>query len=65
MCGTVYSETTQAYLATVIECDKAVEYLIQRLEEAGIADNTLIVLAPDHIPYFNVAAIEERNLSEP
>ncbi len=57
--GTGYSETTQAYLATVIECDKAVEYLIQRLEEAGIADQTLIVLAPDHIPYFNVAAIEE------
>ncbi len=54
-----YSETTQGYLATVIELDKAMEYLLQKLEEAGIADKTLIVLAPDHIPYFDVASIEE------
>lgn len=57
--GTPYSENTQAYLATVVELDKALEYLIKRLEEAGIADKTLIVMAPDHIPYFDVATIGE------
>ncbi len=57
--GTAYSENTQAYLATVIELDKALEYMIKRLEEAGIAYKTLIVLAPDHIPYFDVATIGE------
>ena len=35
------------------------EYLLQRLEDAGIADKTLVVLAADHIPYFNVSTIEE------
>lgn len=57
--GTGYTELTQGYLATCIELDKSIEYLIKRLEEAGIADKTLLVLAPDHIPYFNVANIEE------
>ncbi|MCI8505045.1 MAG: LTA synthase family protein [Lachnospiraceae bacterium] len=57
--GTGYTELTQGYLATCIELDKSMEYLLQRLEQAGIADKTLVVLAPDHIPYFNVANIEE------
>ncbi len=57
--GTGYSELTQGYLATCIELDKSMEYLLQRLEQAGIADKTLVVLAPDHIPYFNVANMEE------
>ena len=30
-----YSDTTKNYVATVIEVDRALEYLIQRLEEAG------------------------------
>ena len=57
--GTGYTELTQGYLATCIELDKSMEYLVRRLEEAGIADKTLIVLAPDHIPYFNVGNMEE------
>ena len=57
--NTGYTEVTQGYLATCVELDKAMEYLLKRLEEAGIADKTLIVLAPDHIPYFNVANMEE------
>ncbi|MCI8550988.1 MAG: LTA synthase family protein [Lachnospiraceae bacterium] len=57
--NTPYTELTQGYLATCIELDKSMEYLLKRLEEAGIADKTLIVLAPDHIPYFNIANIEE------
>ncbi|MCI9487835.1 MAG: sulfatase-like hydrolase/transferase [Lachnospiraceae bacterium] len=57
--GTGYTELTQGYLATCIELDKSMEYLLRRLEEAGIADKTLIVLAPDHIPYFNIGNMEE------
>ena len=57
--NTGYSEVTQGYLGTVIELDKSMEYLLQRLEDAGIADKTLVVLAADHIPYFNVSTIEE------
>ena len=34
-------------------------YLIQRLEEAGLAEKTLIVMAPDHIPYFDIPVLEE------
>ena len=45
------SGTANAYLACHIELDKALEYLMQRLEEAGVADKTAIVLAADHFPY--------------
>jgi len=54
-----YTDKTQAYLATAIEVDKALETLIQKLDEAGKLDNTLIVAAPDHIPYFDVDSLEE------
>jgi len=54
-----YTETTQNYVATAMEVDKALETLIQKLDEAGKLDNTLIVAAPDHIPYFDVASLEE------
>ena len=46
-----YSNEAKAYLSCNIELDKALEYLLQRLEEAGIADQTAIVLAADHHPY--------------
>lgn len=45
------SEECKAYLACNIELDRAMELLLQRLEEAGVADKTLIVIAPDHYPY--------------
>lgn len=45
------SETIKAYHASQIELEKAMAYLVQRLEEAGIADDTLIVLSSDHYPY--------------
>ena len=45
------TEECRAYLACNIEFDRAMELLLQRLEEAGVADNTLIVIAPDHYPY--------------
>lgn len=46
-----YSDTVKAYLATQIELDKAMELLLQRLEEAGVLENTVIVISADHYPY--------------
>ena len=46
-----YSETCKAYMATQIELDKAMEYLLQQLEEKGIADRTVICFTGDHWPY--------------
>lgn len=46
-----YSEAVQAYYATQIELDKAMERLLKELEKSGKLDDTLIVIAPDHIPY--------------
>lgn len=54
-----YSDNTKYYLATAIEVDRAMEYLIQRLDQAGKLDKTLIVAAPDHIPYFDLDTLEE------
>ena len=45
------SETVKCYLAAQLELEKAMESLIRQLEEAGIADNTVIVISPDHYPY--------------
>jgi len=46
-----YSERLRGYIACHIELDKALEYLLLRLNEAGIAENTVIVLSTDHYPY--------------
>lgn len=54
-----YSDTTKNYLGTCIEVDRALAALIDKLEAAGKLDQTLIVAAPDHIPYFDVATLEE------
>lgn len=53
------SMTTKGYLAANLEVEKALVYLNSILEEAGIADETVIVMVPDHIPYFNISVIEE------
>ena len=45
-----YSETAQAYIACNLELEYAMQDLLQRLENAGIADRTLIVLAPSNVP---------------
>ena len=45
------STAAKAYVATQIELDKALEYLIKTLEEKGKLDNTVIVLMADHYPY--------------
>ncbi len=48
------SEVVQAYIACNLELEKAMAYLVERLETAGIADDTLIVLTADHYPYWMV-----------
>ncbi len=46
-----YSNAVKAYIACNLEVEMALSYLMERLEEAGIADKTAIVLTTDHYPY--------------
>ncbi len=46
-----FSETSRAYLACHMELEKALAYLMEQLEAAGVADKTAIVIAGDHFPY--------------
>ena len=45
------STAAKAYMATHIELDRALEYLINELEKAGKLDKTVICLTTDHYPY--------------
>ena len=45
------SSSVKAYIATQIELDRALETLINKLEEAGKLDDTVIALVGDHYPY--------------
>lgn len=44
-------EDLKAYYACQLELEDAMTYLLGRLEEAGVADRTVIVLTGDHYPY--------------
>ena len=46
-----YSEPVKAYIATQIEFDRSIERLINKLDEAGKLDDTVIVITGDHYPY--------------
>jgi arylsulfatase A-like enzyme len=46
-----YSEFVKSYLATNLDLEAAMAYTIAALEEAGIADDTVIVISTDHYPY--------------
>ena len=46
-----YSEPVKAYISCNLELERALEYLMQQLEKAGVADKTCIVLTNDHYPY--------------
>ncbi len=46
-----YSDEVKGYLAANMELEHAMTYLVQTLEDAGIADDTVIVLVADHYPY--------------
>ena len=45
------SQEAKAYVATQIELDRALERLVNELEEAGKLDKTVFVLLADHYPY--------------
>ncbi len=45
------SDAVQAYIACNLELEAAMAYLMEKLEAAGIADDTVIVLTADHYPY--------------
>lgn len=46
-----YDDTTMNYFCYQMELEKAMTTLIAKLEEAGIADDTVICMTSDHYPY--------------
>ncbi|MBQ1465826.1 MAG: sulfatase-like hydrolase/transferase [Eubacteriaceae bacterium] len=68
MCGKNYDYTkdldygyaVRAYISCNYELEKALEYLVARLEMAGKLDDTVIVLTGDHYPY----GLEEEEYNE-
>ncbi len=50
--GLDYSTTVKSYIAANLELEKAMTSLLEALEAKGILDDTVIVLAADHHPYF-------------
>lgn len=54
-----YSDTTKAYIASQYELELAMTELIAQLEAANLADNTLIVLTADHVPYNDKDVLDE------
>ena len=55
-----YSDNVKAYFACQIEVEEMLEYLVQRLDEKGILDDTVFVFNADHFPY----ALSESELAE-
>ncbi len=49
--GDKYKEITKYYLCYQMELEDALTLLVEKLEEAGIADDTVIMLVGDHYPY--------------
>ena len=45
------SQPVQGYIAANLELEYALQYLLEQLETAGIADDTVICLTADHYPY--------------
>lgn len=45
------SDTVKAYIASQLELEAALTYLVSELEANGIADDTVIVISADHFPY--------------
>lgn len=46
-----YSDTVKAYIACQLEFEAALTYLVDELEKRDMADDTVIVISPDHFPY--------------
>ena len=59
-----YSETVKAYLACNLELEYGLKHLVEQLEAAGIADDTVIALSADHYPYGLEWNVKERYIDE-
>jgi phosphoglycerol transferase MdoB-like AlkP superfamily enzyme len=49
--GLPYSSSSKAYIACNMELEFAMKALLEKLEAAGTAENTVIAISPDHYPY--------------
>lgn len=49
--GDSYKQTTLDYYCYQMELEVGLKKMVKKLEEAGIADNTVICLTADHYPY--------------
>ncbi len=57
-----YSSTIRSYMAQHIELDKALELLIEDLDNRGILSETVIALSSDHWPYgLTIEQLNERS----
>ena len=63
------SEGPRAYKAANMELDLAMELLIERLDEAGVLEDTVIVISGDHYPYAlsnkEIGELRGHKISEP
>ena len=46
-----YSDTIKGYYAANLDLEDALTWLVEELENKGIADDTVIVISSDHFPY--------------
>jgi lipoteichoic acid synthase len=51
ICGDAFYEKTKYYICYQMELENALSSMVNMLEEAGIADDTVIVMTGDHYPY--------------
>ena len=49
--GYDYTNAVLSYIAANLEFEKSMEYLLQQLEDAGLLEDTVIVMSADHYPY--------------
>lgn len=54
-----YSDTAKAYLASQYELEAMMSEMMDMLEEKNLLENTVIVLAGDHVPYDNMDVLDE------
>lgn len=59
------SEEAASYLAANMELEHALSYMMNKLEEKGLAEKTLIVLNPDHYPYPLSEGAQNELIGEP
>lgn len=50
--GRELNSAAEYYLAANYELELAMEYLLDRLEQAGKLENTMVVISGDHYPYY-------------